>query len=55
MISHTLPLSALAQELTESGRYASVMVSVEVGSPFNAYPEQAERIIIDAWLDTASP
>jgi hypothetical protein len=45
---------ALAQELTESGRYASVMVSVEVGSPFNAYPEQAERIIIDAWLDTAS-
>jgi hypothetical protein len=45
---------ALAQQLTESGRYASVMLSVEVGSPFNAHPEQAERVILDAWLDTAS-
>jgi hypothetical protein len=30
------------------------MVSVEVGSPFNDHPAQAERIILDAWLDTAS-
>jgi AAA-like domain len=44
----------LAQQLTESGHYASVMLSVEVGSPFNAHPEQAERVILDAWLDTAS-
>lgn len=45
---------ALAQQLTESGRYTSVMLSVEAGSPFNADPERAERIILDAWLDTAS-
>jgi hypothetical protein len=45
---------ALAQQLTESGKYASVMVSVEVGSPFNDHPERAERAILDAWLDTAS-
>jgi hypothetical protein len=45
---------ALAQQLTESGRYTSVMLSVEVGNPFNAHPEQAERTILDAWLDTAS-
>jgi type II secretory pathway predicted ATPase ExeA len=45
---------ALAQQLTESGRYTSVMLSAEVGNPFNAHPEQAERAILDAWLDTAS-
>jgi hypothetical protein len=45
---------ALAQQLTESGRYTSVMLSVEAGSPFYADPERAERIILDAWLDTAS-
>jgi hypothetical protein len=44
---------ALAEQLTESGRYASVMLSVEVGNPFNAYPEQAERVILDAWLSRA--
>jgi ATPase family associated with various cellular activities (AAA) len=45
---------ALAQQLTESGKYASVIVSVEVGSPFNDHPDRAERAILDAWLDTAS-
>jgi hypothetical protein len=44
---------ALAQELTDSGRYASVMLSVEVGSPFNASPSMAEETILDAWYDTA--
>jgi hypothetical protein len=44
---------ALAQELTDSGRYAAVMLSVEVASPFNADPEKAERIILDAWLARA--
>jgi hypothetical protein len=44
---------ALAQQLTESGRYASVMLSVEVGSPFNASPSVAEETILDAWYDTA--
>jgi hypothetical protein len=44
---------ALAQQLTESGRSASVMLSVEVGSPFNASPSIAEETILDAWYDTA--
>jgi hypothetical protein len=44
---------ALAQQLTDSGRYASVMLSVEVGSPFNASPSMAEETILDAWYDTA--
>jgi type II secretory pathway predicted ATPase ExeA len=50
----TTAMIALAQQLTESGKYASVMVSVEVGSPFNEHPDRAERAILDAWLDTAS-
>jgi hypothetical protein len=45
---------ALAQQLTESDRYTAVMLSVEVGNPFNHNWEQAERTILDAWLDTAS-
>jgi hypothetical protein len=44
---------ALAQQLTESGKYTSVMVSVEVGSPFNHAPHIAEEAILDAWYDTA--
>jgi hypothetical protein len=44
---------ALAQQLTDSGRYAAVMLSVEVGSPFNASPHIAEETILDAWHDTA--
>jgi hypothetical protein len=44
---------ALAQQLTESGQYTSVMVSVEVGSPFNHAPHIAEEAILDAWYDTA--
>jgi hypothetical protein len=49
----TTAMLALAKQLTDSGAYTAIMVSVEVGSPFNAYPEQAERVILDAWLDTA--
>jgi hypothetical protein len=44
---------ALAEHLTEGGRYASVMLSVEVGSPFNDSPSTAEDAILDAWHDTA--
>jgi AAA-like domain len=50
----TTAMIALANQLTESGRYTSVMVSAEVGAPFSHHPEQAERAILDAWLDTAS-
>jgi predicted AAA+ superfamily ATPase len=33
----TTAMMALAQQLTESGRYTSVMLSVELGAPFRAY------------------
>jgi hypothetical protein len=49
----TTAMIALAQQLTDSGRYTSVMVSVEVGSPFNHAPDIAEEAILDAWYDTA--
>ncbi|MCJ8283635.1 MAG: hypothetical protein MJK14_28610, partial [Rivularia sp. ALOHA_DT_140] len=38
----TTAMLALAKQLTESGRYAAVMVSVEVGSAFNKDPSTAE-------------
>ena len=44
---------ALAQELTESGRYAAIMVSVEVGSPFNNNPQRAEAAILSSWRSAA--
>ena len=48
----TLMLS-LAQELTASGRYAAVMLSVEVGAVFSAQPGKAEAAILDAWRGAA--
>jgi hypothetical protein len=44
---------ALAQELTASGAYTSVMVSAEVGATFPDEPEKAEEIILAAWRDAA--
>jgi AAA-like domain len=44
---------ALAQQLTESGRYAAIMVSVEVGSPFNNDPQRAETAILSSWRSAA--
>ncbi|BAZ12422.1 hypothetical protein NIES4071_42530 [Calothrix sp. NIES-4071] len=39
----------LAKQLTESGRYTAVMVSVEVGAPFNHDPGAAEDAILSSW------
>jgi AAA-like domain len=44
---------SLAQQLTESGRYAAIMVSVEVGSPFNNDPQRAETAILSSWRSAA--
>lgn len=41
----------LAQELTASGKYTAVMVSVEVDSAFNDQPQIAEESILTAWQD----
>jgi hypothetical protein len=48
----TTAMLALASELTASGRYAAVVVSVEVGSAFNNDPSAAELAILGAWRDT---
>ena len=49
----TTAMLALAQELTASGEYTSVMVSAEVGSTFPDEPEKAEQLILTAWRDAA--
>lgn len=48
----TTAMLALAKQLTESGNYAAVMVSVEVGSAFNHDPSAAELAILGAWRNT---
>ncbi|MBO3460456.1 ATP-binding protein [Aetokthonos hydrillicola Thurmond2011] len=47
----TTAMLALAQQLTESGRYAAVLVSAEVGAPFSYDPGKAELAILGAWRD----
>ena len=48
----TTTMLAVAKQLTESGRYAAVMVSAEVGSAFNHDPSAAELAILGAWRNT---
>ncbi|MDF5718796.1 MAG: AAA family ATPase [Rhizonema sp. NSF051] len=48
----TTTMLAQAKQLTESGRYAAVMVSAEVGSAFNHDPSAAELAILGAWRNT---
>ncbi len=48
----TSAMLALAQELTESGDYTAVMVSVEVGSAFPDQPDIAEKAILETWERT---
>lgn len=50
----TTAMLALAQQLTESGRYAAIMVSAEVGEAFPHDPSAAEKAILGAWKDDAS-
>jgi type II secretory pathway predicted ATPase ExeA len=49
----TTAMMALAQQLTESGRYTSVLLSVELGAPFNDAPSTAEAAIISSWQRAA--
>ncbi|MEL6462239.1 MAG: AAA family ATPase [Cyanobacteria bacterium J06621_15] len=50
----TTAMLALAQQLTATGDYAAVMISVEVGSAFNNDPSAAELAILGTWYDTIS-
>ena len=49
----TTAMMTLAQELTASGKYNAVMVSVEVGAAFPDSPEIAEKAILGAWYKNA--
>ncbi|WP_235678244.1 hypothetical protein [Cylindrospermopsis curvispora] len=49
----TTAMLNLAQELTASGEYTTVMVSVEVDSAFNHQPDVAEQAILGAWQQAA--
>jgi type II secretory pathway predicted ATPase ExeA len=48
----TTALLALAQELTKSGHYTAVLVSMEVGAPFEDDPGKAEAAILSSWRDS---
>jgi len=45
----TTAMLAFAQELTYSGRYTAITLSVEVGASFSDDPDAAERAILGSW------
>ena len=51
-VGKTTAMIALAQELTASGDYTAVMLSVEVGAAFPEQPDVAEGAILSSWLDS---
>ena len=50
-VGKTTAMLSLAQELTASGQYTAVMLSLEVGAVFSHDPELAGRAILDEWQD----
>ena len=53
-VGKTTAMLALAKQLTESGQYTAVMLSVEVGAPFSQDIAGAEEAILGAWRDNIS-
>ncbi len=53
-VGKTTSLLALAKALTAEGRFAAVMVSMEVGAAFPKDVGAAENAILDAWAETAA-
>ncbi len=51
-VGKTTAMLTLAQELTASGAYTAVMLSLEVGAVFSHDPGAAERAILDEWQDS---
>ncbi|MDB9525486.1 ATP-binding protein [Oscillatoria sp. CS-180] len=49
----TTMMLALAQQLTEQGKYTAIMVSAEVGAAFPDAPITAETSILEAWYTMA--
>ncbi len=52
-VGKTTALMALARTLTEEGRFASVLVSMEVGAAFPADVGAAEDAILGSWTQSA--
>jgi len=50
-VGKTTAMLTLAQELTASGQYTAVMLSLEVGAVFSQDPDLAEKAILDEWQD----
>jgi hypothetical protein len=50
----TTAMLALGRELTASGRYVAVLLSMEVGAPFPDEPDTAEIAMLGAWRGAAS-
>jgi hypothetical protein len=48
-VGKTTAMLALAKQLTDSGKYTAVMLSVEVGAPFSQDIAGAEKAILAAW------
>jgi hypothetical protein len=53
-VGKTTAMLALAKQLTESGKYTAVMLSVEVGAPFSQDIASAEDAILGAWQGNIS-
>jgi len=49
----TTVMMALAQQLTESGNYTAIVLSVETGAAFKHDPVLAEKYIIRSWIGTS--
>ena len=48
-VGKTTAMLSLAQQLTESGDYVAVLLSLEVGHPYSDQPPQAEKVILNEW------
>lgn len=48
-VGKTTAMQALAEQLTDSGQYAAVLVSAEVGDPFRHDPGAAELALLASW------
>jgi type II secretory pathway predicted ATPase ExeA len=52
-VGKTTAMLALAKQLVDSGEYTAIVVSVELGSPFNDNPQQAQAAILSSWRSEA--
>lgn len=52
-VGKTTAVLALAKQLVDSGQYTAIVVSVELGSPFNDDPQQAQAAILSSWHSAA--